>query len=538
MSQQDGSALKSEPSAFDNERYQNWRLIGEGGTALVYQVKDLRLECDVAIKVLKPAYAQHHRVLEGLRQEVLTSRRLRHPGITAIHDFYEGPAGIGVVMDWVQGQTLKQWELAHQDQRLHTLQQRLDLLIALFEAMMVAHRDVVHRDLKPANIMFLDVHATHPVIMDFGLALPLASASESRKEGTQKYAAPEQWKIIDAAVDKRTDLFSLGVMAYELFTGHLPVRSLIFMDTKTQTLNDAEWIPVTDYCQALSGAMDRLLKQMLAYNPNERPSSAEEVLALLRTMELADPDDIAPTTILERNVSLVPQGSFILGSGPESDNPTEKPRRRIQISAFELERAPVTNLQYQAYVDATGATHPPYMDDPQLGLPDHPVVGVKWSEARSYAQWKGGDLPTEAQWEYAARGGEKIIYPWGNASPGPMQANIGRANSGTSAVGSYPGGTNAFGLQDMCGNVSEWCLDPWDKDYYRSLSKGSLDPVAVAKTKEEPMERSLRGGGFDSFPTMGRCSARFQAKVSSRAKSIGFRVAYSVAPSSDGGADS
>ena len=98
-----GDCAKAELAAFADSRYTDWRPLGEGGTALVFRARDRRLACDVAIKVLKPSYAEYPRLLDGLRREILISRGLRHEGIAAIHDFYDGPAGGGVVGEGADG---------------------------------------------------------------------------------------------------------------------------------------------------------------------------------------------------------------------------------------------------------------------------------------------------------------------------------------------------------------------------------------------------------------------------------------------------
>ncbi|MCB0535686.1 MAG: SUMF1/EgtB/PvdO family nonheme iron enzyme, partial [Saprospiraceae bacterium] len=187
----------------------------------------------------------------------------------------------------------------------------------------------------------------------------------------------------------------------------------------------------------------------------------------------------------------------------------------------------------QAYCDATGMPPAPFMNDDRFNADLQPVVGVTHEDAMAYARWVGGFLPSEAQWEYAARAGGKGVYPWGDVPPTPLLANIGRSNNAPVPVGSCVAGRNASGLEDMSGNVWEWCADAWNPSYYSDLINGDVDPKAVAADPDS-REFSLRGGGFDAFPSMGRCAARFHAPADVRGVSIGFRVAYPETGLDDG----
>ncbi len=186
----------------------------------------------------------------------------------------------------------------------------------------------------------------------------------------------------------------------------------------------------------------------------------------------------------------VEAGEFMMGSDPEKDPDAmsrEQPQHPVRVSAFKMSRYPITNAQYQAFVDDGGERPGTYREP--FGLSNHPVVGVSWDAAAAFCEWftkslrQTGQLdddevvrlPSEAEWEYAARGKDGHIYPWGNEEPRPELANYDDTNLGeTSAVGCFPQGTSVFsGCEEMAGNVWEWCLDAWHDSYDKAPNNGS-----------------------------------------------------------------
>jgi sulfatase modifying factor 1 len=191
----------------------------------------------------------------------------------------------------------------------------------------------------------------------------------------------------------------------------------------------------------------------------------------------------------EPEMVLVPAGEFTMGV---ADGPEDAPAHRVRIERFYLDRTEVTNAQYFAFCRATGRHLPEFWGRAEyrsgLDFPDHPVVGVSWYDARDYAEWAGKRLPTEAEWEYAARGGlEGKLFPAGDE----LTADDARFSAaGTVAVASFP--ANGFGLHDMAGNVVEWAADYYDGGYY------SQSPAANPPGPETGKLRVIRGGGWHS----------------------------------------
>jgi formylglycine-generating enzyme required for sulfatase activity len=224
-------------------------------------------------------------------------------------------------------------------------------------------------------------------------------------------------------------------------------------------------------------------------------------------------------------------GEFQMGATPgdaDADTyPDEKPQHRVRITkGFWLGETPVTVAAYKRFAgERPQFKMPPAPTfNPGWRKPDHPIVRVTWIEAKAYCEWAGGGLPTEAQWEYAARGGEDgLKYPWGNEI-WPENANYsGSKWKGTSPVRYYP--PNAWGLYDMAGNVLEWTADWYDKNYYGTLpqEKAADDP----RGPQSGTMRVLRGGSFDSGSG---AAGRNGVEPGNRYNVIGFRCVREVVP--------
>lgn len=223
--------------------------------------------------------------------------------------------------------------------------------------------------------------------------------------------------------------------------------------------------------------------------------------------ESRTPSDKMPSDI--GSMVLVQGGSFEMGDEKGDGFPDEKPLRRVTVSDFKIDKYEVTVAQYRAFCAATGKSMP---TPPTWGWVDsHPMVNVSWEDANAYAQWAGKRLPTEAEWEYAVRGGNMADS---------MGQNFGSAWISSNSDGSpRPVGSsapNALGIYDMRGNVWEWCADWYASDSYASTSG---TPPAVGKFK------SLRGGSFDYSSYYARVSVRHYSNPQFWSPNFGFRCA-------------
>lgn len=219
---------------------------------------------------------------------------------------------------------------------------------------------------------------------------------------------------------------------------------------------------------------------------------------------------------------LIPAGEFLMGNGDTRAPYNEKPPHTVYVDAFYMDATEVTNRQYKAFLDATGHSKPRYWNNSRFNQPDQPVVGVTWEDAMQYAAWAGKRLPTEAEWEYAARGGLNAMqYPWGSEDA------KGRACYGQPFVSGKPCpvgsfSPNGYGLYDMAGNVAEWCSDWYRPDAYKDAR--SNNPTGPAKTSQ----KVIRGGSWYEDAYYIRCSARKGLGPGTYSNAVGFRCVKSA----------
>jgi len=217
----------------------------------------------------------------------------------------------------------------------------------------------------------------------------------------------------------------------------------------------------------------------------------------------------------------VPGGLYTIGTNELSEQ--EKPVHRVRLSPFWIAKVPVTNEQYGRFMQANpGYRRPGFWSEELFNRPEQPVVGVSWEDAQAYCNWAGLILPSEVQWEAAARGPDSRRYPWGDEPPTPGRANYGGYQGKTTPVGSLEAGRGPFGTLDQAGNVWEWCADVLDAEAYARRETDALDPVV---TIGEPAFRVLRGGSWLDKGENLMCAYRFRYWARLRRRFFGFRCA-------------
>ena len=225
------------------------------------------------------------------------------------------------------------------------------------------------------------------------------------------------------------------------------------------------------------------------------------------------------------DVVQVPAGDFVMGSDMAGDYEDEQPVHTVALDGFWIDRYEVTNAQYRACVEAN-ACHPAAgWEMAGLDAPEQPVVGVTWTDADSYCRWVGARLPSEAEWEKAARGMDGDPYPWG-IHPASCQYAVMEDESGkgcgretTWPVGSKPEGASPYGALDMCGNAMEWVADNYGAVYYQESPQ--LNPLGPGSGEN----KVLRGGAWTVALPYVDTTVRFWFPPDTADRDIGFRCA-------------
>ena len=283
----------------------------------------------------------------------------------------------------------------------------------------------------------------------------------------------------------------------------------------------------------LIASLDRLVKPPKAEEPVSADSTATQVdtapvVAAQERGAIVEPGTVSTNPKDGLEYVWIQPGSFQMGAveGDDEAGEGEKPQHPVTISkGLWLAKSPVTVAAYKRFAEETRAEMPETPDfNPGWQKEDHPIVEVSWDEAVAYCQWAVGRLPTEAEWEYAARGGKSgLVYPWGNEI---NEGNAKYGSGGTSPVESYP--ANGFGLYDMAGNVWEWCSDWYDDNYY------SQSPDKAPQGPSRGELRVLRGGSWVNawvyYPGDLSASNRDRNVPGNRVNNVGFRCAREVSP--------
>ena len=564
----------------DIGRYHILEQLGEGGMAVVYKAFDTRTETDVAIKFIRTENILPKALGKALKRFQIEAKKmaqLNHPNIVPVTDFGEYEGSPFLVMRYLPGGTLK----GLMGDPL-PFPQAVKLLIPIANALKYAHEQgVIHRDIKPGNILI--TQSGQPVLSDFGVAKVLESeetldlTTTGMGVGTPEYMAPEQAE--GKPVNVQADVYSLGIVFYELVTGKKPFTAETPMAVIVKQMHDPLPQPSL-YNPLLPRDVEQVLFKALAKKPENRYANMSEMIQALESLpgnkgkainakliarfkagekstehpaaksienyqpstrmpgqparskpiliifaslgilgmlavlvftnqkknfpvvgspqpiqspQTSETPLIQPTKSTAANKAIpilkigstavskkdgmtlvyVPAGEFEMGS--QDGEADEQPVHKVFLGAFWIDKTEVTNSQYSKCMDE-GACTPPMASGSQTrtryygssGYSDFPVVYVNWNQADLYCRWAGRELPTEAQWEKAARGMDSRIYPWGEEKPNSAYLNFNANDGDTTKVGSYQQGISPSGTLDMAGNVWEWTADWYDSEYYSS----------------------------------------------------------------------
>ncbi len=539
-------------------RFRPKRLLGRGGMGRVYLCEDRDLEVDVAVKLLPRDLVDDPKSMELIEREARVAARLRGcAGILQLYEF-DHHEGIGyIVMEFAPGGSL-QAALARRGPLPEGECRRIGARVA--DALAFAHdRRVLHRDVKPANLLLGEDGEAR--VADFGLARVLLESSTRSTHGlvagTPVYLPPE---VIDRRKpDNRADLYSLGCVLYEIAAGVPAFEGTFAEIAMAKARRPARAPDPRERRGTLSAEYATVVATLLAWDPVERYGDGRQVAAILRgeaeaaprgvRTPLLSPLPVDPavrglppppnpvddgTPLPERfavhagrvyclrdgsEMALVPAGPFTMGS--DHGHGDEAPSREVHLSSYLVDRHEVTVWQFSRFARETRRAMP---EQPPGSNDLHPVVNVTWGEARAYAEWAGKALPTEAQWERAARGTDGRSYPWGNEPPGLDRARARNPEEGLTTVCSFPGGQSPAGCLDMVGNAWEWVADWYAPDAYASCA--ARDPTGPRAGTSRVLRGGILGRGQDEDL---RVTRRRRVRPESRYAFVGFRCVRDLA---------
>ncbi|MEW6730365.1 MAG: bifunctional serine/threonine-protein kinase/formylglycine-generating enzyme family protein [Acidobacteriota bacterium] len=560
--------------------------LGYGGMAIVYKARHLILDRLVALKEIQSNLCQQPRFLKRFQIEARTAARILHPNVVTVYEHMSLPGRHFLVLEYVPGGTLYQrWK--DRPMPLEEAQRALMQILTGLQA--IHAEKIVHRDLKPQNVLIDaydnlkigDFGLAHLLGDNLSTVMGTVQymAPEACNSGEQDVTIDQRIDIYALGIMTYELLLGeqqfLAVMAAQpcwnnslggwllwhcSVEARLPRVDTIRPEVPAPLAIIIERMMEKDltrrYCDV--AAILRDLTNALATKPTELSPAAEQielsqiskiiprratfaVLALTLLTLLAiiiaiynegelplsqSPPTAPPKFHPPTNMLLVPAGPFRMGS--DSGSPDLYPEHEVYVRAFYIDRTEVTNHQYRAFCDATGRSYPenpPWDTNYFLANPDHPVIGIGWEEARAYAAWIGKRLPSEAEWEKAARGQQSYLWPWGN-TPAMNLANLDGDEDSfiyTAPAGSFLVGVSPYGALDMIGNVWEWV-----EDNYQPYPGNKQSNQFYGKNY-----RVLRGGGYVNGPAKSVLNAAFRGFATPVVNNelrfaIGFRCATDI----------
>ncbi len=621
-------------------RFKVVRRLGAGGMGVVFLAEQLTIGRLVALKVLHRKFLDDSEFLLRFHNEAASTGRIHHPNVVTIYEYGQSDEGSPyIAMEYLEGKSLRQILKARGPLPLI---EAVEIIRQVARGLHAAHKlAIIHRDLKPDNIFVTEDDDGQQLVkvMDFGIAKLRESASRTLTGvvlGTPPYMSFEQASGMRSdELDARSDVYSLGIVTYEVLTGSVPFHAdtpigyirkhlteeppaiftvkpdLLIPSTVEIVIRKAlrkereRRYPTTlhfarELCDAALGermpAGSRVPRrqpqpsstpypaatadQATAGTAVETPPTPERLRLetpppLVATTRTTPTPDLAPMVIPPRRRSParsvrpaavilgilalgavaalawlswpsigqwisertaqrppgptpegilpprgmveIPGGEFLMGRNNAAD-PEETPAHSVSLASYYLDKTPVTNSQYAGFVRATNGQGAPdsIQSEFPAGQDAWPVTNVSWHEASDYCQANGKRLPTEAEWEFAARGTDSRLYPWGN------EFTKGLANSTESGlnhpepVGMRTAAASPFGVLGMSGNVWEWC----EEDYIPYPGHRSDFSIPAAA-------KVIRGGSFESDKDHVTTTTRNLELASTHSPRIGFRCAKS-----------
>ncbi|MGO8817065.1 MAG: bifunctional serine/threonine-protein kinase/formylglycine-generating enzyme family protein [Terriglobia bacterium] len=547
-----------------SRRFRFVRRLGREDMGAVFLAEQIDMgNRPVALKVLNRKLLEAPGFLERFQSDGGSTGRIHHANVVTIHEVAQADDGTPyITMEFLEGESLRE---ALKRRGALPVSEVAEILHQVAKGLNAAHElGIIHRDLKPANILVTHGDEGELVVkvVDFGIAGLRESSTRAQNGtvlGTPAYVSSEQaWGMKSEELDARSDVYSLGVIVYEVLTGRLPFHSdtpfgclcMHMLEDPPPFRAVARGLDVPSQIEAV--VMKALKKERAerfqsalefahAFEAAARPARVPEASQGTATPEAtaspgaAEPDAPITSALLPQNAVeatsrtrlnplddlkyvRIPPGTFVMGCSPGDGEceDKEKPPHQVTLTrGFWLGKTVVTAGAYKRFAAATGKALPPApCSNPGWSNEQMPMVSVTWDEAKAYCAWAGGRLPSEAEWEYAARAGtiEERYGPideiaWYESNSGLKVHEVGQKRA------------NAFGLYDMLGNVFEWVNDPYDEKYYQTSP--AQDPPGPACGPFHV----LRGGSWAQIPIYVRASFRARGDFTSSFFDIGFRCA-------------
>jgi len=552
-------------------RYEVMDKLGEGGMGVVYLAYDPNTNRKVAVKDLSPRLTADPDFRARFEREVKIVASFTHEAIVPVYDSGEQDNRPYLVMRHMTGGSLADKLRAGR----RAAPDFIPILQRVAGALDYAHaHSVIHRDVKPGNILFGE--RSNASLSDFGLAKLVATSAtvsdSGLATGTPAYMSPEQ-VTGQHRLTGRSDVYSLGVIFYEMLTGRPPYQAETSM--ATALLHVTAPVPQIDaHAWGLPAGCNTVLARALAKDPADRYSTVEEFAGAVKALweptprvgvesalvgtgnpqpfaapalntdkiikDWIEKDPLRPKQI-EGSIGStknIRAGVFIMGS---RHHVREAPPREKNVPDFEIGENPVTVGQYLAFVESDGYADRRWWSEtgwdwrqsaiPGWGRPDRsrpddwaeqvkrpacPVTGVTWHEAEAYCQWLGEQknrlirLPTEEEWEKAARGPDGRVWPWGDKFDPKWANTYEHGVAGTLPAESIPEDISPFGLRDVGGNVQEWTSSPYRPQPDEDFPDAEL--------------RVARGGSWNDTAFGARCSFRHVYPPGYYFPFVGFRI--------------
>ena len=548
-------------------RYKIKEHIGSGAFADVYRAMDTTLKRTVALKVLKPRLLADEEAFARFVQEAQTAAELFHPHIATVLDLGEAEGHYYIAMRYVDGPSLDKilferkslpWKVA------------VEILEQISGALQYAHnRGLIHRDVKPQNILLSGKEGA--VITDFGLVKTINAngiTDTGSSLGTPYYMAPEVWN--NEAITAATDQYALACVVVELLTGKtlfpgnspaeimtkhfkLPAfpqrwprgthkRIEIPLNTALSPKKENRYPTINDFIQELIQSNENQNTEIVSKFKSSEKSNAQIKAKFNPPNQKYSVSDDSMTIFLERSeikpseiitLKRIPAGPFLMGSNvyDEYTNDDEQPQHEVYLDEYWIGQSPITVAQFTIFEKNTKykttneirESNSRYRvrtwKDAARGKHQHPVTYISWYDAKAFCRWLSEEiglrvvLPTEAEWEKAARGPDGRVWPWGNEEPNEKRCNI--DGHATTQINNFsPQADSPYKCTDMIGNVREWT-----ESLYRDY------PYKLAYALELPKikyPRVLRGGANVT------CTIRRHENPKMCDFHIGFRICASL----------